>query len=117
MKQEIGYPFNPASSQDLQKILFEDLGYTPIKESQKTQLPSTDADVLNELNRQKESPFLTQLLGYRKLTKCKSTYLENWLKMSEKTGKIHCNFNLNGTATGRLSSSSPNLYVGGCKSY
>lgn len=117
MKQEIGYPFNPASSPDLQKILFEDLGYTPIKESQKTQLPSTDADVLNELNRQKESPFLTQLLGYRKLTKCKSTYLENWLKMSEKTGKIHCNFNLNGTATGRLSSSSPNLYVGGCKSY
>lgn len=109
MFSEVGRRFNiSASSPDLGQILFDELGL-PVKKLTDTGAPSTDADTIRELSDEYKLPFLEKLLVYRKLDKCLGTYLENWLKMSEYDGKIHCSFNQMGTATYRLSSSSPNL--------
>lgn len=109
MYKYAGYKFNPDASADLIKILYNELNYPIIARSAKTNAPSTDADTLEELNFQKQNLFLESLLSYRKLTKCRNTYLRGWIKKSKLDGKLHCNYNLNGTATGRLSSSGPNL--------
>ena len=114
---EVGYRFNlSSSSPDLRKILFEEKGLPVLKRTDSGE-PSTDADTLKELSDSYDVPFLNKLLVHRKLTKCKSTYIDNWLKVSELDGHIHCSFLQNGTATGRLSSSNPNLghVFGGCK--
>jgi DNA polymerase-1 len=108
MLQEVGHAFNVDSPRDLQTILYSELKYDIPSYTEKGS-PCTDATTLKALAEAKDSTFLNQLLIYRKLVKCKTTYLENWLKMSEMDGNIHTSFNLHGTATGRLSSSSPNL--------
>lgn len=109
MFQEVGRQFNTSSSSpDLGQILFEEMRL-PVKKQTDTGAPSTDADTIRELADEYKLPFLEKLLVYRKLDKCLGTYLENWLKISEYDGKIHCSFNQMGTATYRLSSNSPNL--------
>ena len=106
---EIGREFSLSSSApDLKQILFEEKRYTPIKKTD-TGEPSTDAETLQELYDQYDTPFLKALMGHRKILKAKNTYIKNWLKMSEYDGRLHFSLHQNGTATYRLSSSNLNL--------
>jgi DNA polymerase-1 len=101
-----GEPFNVNSTQQLAHILFDKLGLKP-KRKTKTGY-STDVDVLEALSAQHELP--RKLLEYRELAKLKSTYADALPKMIHPlTGRIHASFNQTVTATGRLSSSDPNL--------
>jgi len=103
-----GCRFNPRSSQEIGNILFKKLKLPSIKKTPKSSLPSTDAEVLEELA--PLHPFAKYLLQYRTLYKIKSTYLEAFLKYaSAKNHRIHTEFNQTGTATGRLSSQNPNM--------
>ncbi len=101
-----GEVFNVQSPKQLGVILFEKLGLPAAKKT-KTGY-STDAAVLEKL-RQKH-PIIEDILEYRQLAKLKSTYAEGLLPMINKeTGRIHSTFHQTVTATGRLSSSDPNL--------
>ncbi len=101
-----GHEFNIASTQQLQKVLFEERGLTPVKKT-KTGY-STDTAVLEELS--SEDPVPEQVLRHRTLSKLKSTYVDALPRLvNEQTGRIHTSFVLTGTATGRLSSRNPNL--------
>ena len=101
-----GEPFNINSPKQLSRILFEKLKL-PARRRTKTGY-STDARVLEELARQHELPRL--LLEYRELAKLKSTYVDALPEMvNPRTGRVHTSFNQTVTATGRLSSSEPNL--------
>ncbi len=98
--------FNVNSTQQLQEVLFKDLGLTPPKKT-KTGF-STDSEVLRLLA--PHHPICTDLLEYRELAKLKSTYAESLTSLvNPKTGLIHASFNQAVTATGRLSSSNPNM--------
>ena len=98
--------FNPNSPKQLQKVLFEDLGLTPLKQTKRG--PSTDAGTLQKLRG--EHPIIELLLEYREVEKLRSTYGEGLLKEVEDDGRIHAVFNQIGARTGRLSSESPNLH-------
>jgi DNA polymerase-1 len=101
-----GESFNINSPQQLGKVLFERLKLPGGKRT-KTGY-STDVEVLNELS--KEFPLPAKVLEYRSLSKLKSTYVDALPQMVHpKTGRIHTSFNQTVTATGRLSSSDPNL--------
>ncbi len=101
-----GESFNINSPQQLGKILFEKLKLPGGKRT-KTGY-STDIDVLTELS--KEFPLPAKVLEYRSLSKLKSTYVDALpLLVNPKTGRVHTSFNQTVTATGRLSSSDPNL--------
>jgi DNA polymerase-1 len=101
-----GEQFNINSTQQLAKILFEKLKLRSVKKT-KTGF-STDVAVLEILR--KEHPIVEQLLEYRQLQKLKSTYVDALPKLiNPKTGKLHTSFNQTVAATGRLSSSDPNL--------
>ncbi|HHY39996.1 MAG TPA: DNA polymerase I [Syntrophaceticus sp.] len=101
-----GEGFNINSSRQLGHILFEKLKLPVIKKT-KTGY-STDAEVLEKLSVYHEIP--RKVLEYRQLAKLKSTYIDGLQNMvSEKTGRIHTTFNQTITATGRLSSTEPNL--------
>jgi DNA polymerase-1 len=101
-----GEEFNVNSTKQLGVILFEKLKLPVIKKT-KTGY-STDAEVLEKLAA--EHPLIEKLLEYRMLTKLKSTYLDGMTTLiSKKTGRVHTTFNQTVTATGRLSSSEPNL--------
>ena len=101
-----GEEFNLNSSKQLGVILFEKLGLPVIKKT-KTGY-STDAEVLDTLAEEYE--FVKDILEYRQLTKLKSTYIDGILKLVRPdTGKVHTTFNQTITATGRLSSTEPNL--------
>lgn len=101
-----GEAFNLNSSKQLGVILFEKLGLPVIKKT-KTGY-STDAEVLDTLAQDYE--FVKDILAYRQLTKLKSTYIDGFLKLVDsETGKVHTTFNQTITATGRLSSTEPNL--------
>ncbi|MBI4378415.1 MAG: DNA polymerase I [Nitrospinae bacterium] len=101
-----GIPFNINSPKQLQEILFERLKLKPAKRT-KTGL-STDVEVLQQLSLQHELPAL--VLEFRQLSKLKSTYVDALLELiNPRTGRIHTSFNQTVTATGRLSSSDPNL--------
>lgn len=103
-----GKEFNINSSQQTSRILFEDLKLIPIRKTQKKTGLSTDSAVLEELA--KEHPLPKILLEYRLLSKLKSTYVDALPDMvNPKTKRIHTSFNQTVTATGRLSSSEPNL--------
>ncbi|OCC16074.1 DNA polymerase I [Dissulfuribacter thermophilus] len=103
-----GIKFNINSHQQLQKVLFERLGLTSKKKTKKKTGYSTDTEVLQELR--EEHPICDLLLEYRNLSKLKSTYLDGLLKMiNPRTNRIHTSYNQTVTATGRLSSSNPNL--------
>ncbi|MGQ0703147.1 MAG: DNA polymerase I [Gemmatimonadales bacterium] len=107
IQQAAGAPFNVNSPRQLAAILFEKL-QLPVLKRTKTG-PSTDADVLEQLAALgHEVPRL--LLEYRELEKLRSTYVEALpARVHPRTGRIHTSFNQVGAATGRLSSSEPNL--------
>ncbi len=101
-----GEVFNINSSQQLAKILFDKLKL-PVVRKTKTGF-STDVDVLTKLSLQHDLPL--EILGYRNLSKLKSTYVDVFPKLIHpKTGRLHTSYNQTVTATGRLSSSDPNL--------
>jgi DNA polymerase-1 len=103
-----GKTFNINSPQQLGKVLFEDLALpTPYKYG-KGKVISTAADVLESLAAQ--YPIAQLVLDYRQLAKLKGTYVDALpLLIRPSTGRLHTTFNQAGAATGRLSSSNPNL--------
>jgi DNA polymerase-1 len=101
-----GVEFNINSPKQLSGILFEKLGLRPVKKT-KTGF-STDEEVLRRLAREHEIPEM--ILSFRQLVKLKSTYVDAILGLvNPETGRVHTSFNQTVTATGRLSSSRPNL--------
>ena len=101
-----GEKFNLGSPKQLAAVLFDKLGLKPVKKT-KTGL-STDAEVLEALSLEHELP--AKILEYRQYAKLKSTYLDVLEDVvSPTTGRIHSTFHQTVTATGRLSSSEPNL--------
>lgn len=101
-----GGKFNLNSPKQLAEVLFMNLNIAPVKKT-KTGL-STNVEVLEELEARGEE-IAKYILEYRKLSKLKSTYIDALPKSADKNNRIHTNFNQTGTATGRLSSSDPNL--------
>jgi DNA polymerase-1 len=105
--EQVGYSFNLDSPQQLGKALFETLGLTNKKKTEKGKL-STRHEELVRL--EGEHPVITELLTYRHLAKLRNTYLEALPKLIHpKTGRVHTSFKQTGTVTGRLSSNDPNL--------
>lgn len=100
-----GEEFNIDSPKQLSRILFEELGLTPLRKNQRGY--STDAAVLKELEKEHELPAF--VLRYRELAKIKSTYIDALPRMRATDGRVHTCFNETVTTTGRLSSSDPNL--------
>jgi DNA polymerase-1 len=101
-----GTPFNIASPKQLAEILFGKLGLPVIRRTKTG--PSTDADVLEELAALHPVP--AKIVEYRVLTKLKGTYIEALPALiNPRTGRLHTTFNQAVAATGRLSSSDPNL--------
>ncbi|MEI0700683.1 DNA polymerase I [Brachyspira intermedia] len=104
--KEAGEEFNLQSPKQLEYILFDKMGIPPTKKT-KTGF-STDEEVLTELSQKYK--IAEYMLTYRKYAKLKNTYLDVFPTLiNEKTGRIHASFNQTVTATGRLSSSEPNL--------
>ena len=100
-----GHEFNINSPKQLGTVLFDEL-LLPYGKKTKTGW-STNADVLEKL--QGKHPIVDEVLEYRMLTKLKSTYADGLLKVISEDGRIHTNFQMTVTATGRLSSTEPNL--------
>ena len=103
--QAAGEEFNINSTQQLGGVLFEKLGLKAMKKT-KTGY-STDIEVLEKLRHQ--HPIVENIIDYRKLTKLKSTYVDGLTKVVGADGRIHSTFQQMITATGRLSSTEPNL--------
>ncbi len=102
-----GHPFNLGSPKQLQQVLFDELELPVLRKTPKGQ-PSTAEDVLSELAENYEFPQL--ILDYRSLSKLKSTYTDKLpLQIAPRTGRIHTSYHQAIAATGRLSSSDPNL--------
>lgn len=106
--QEAGDKINLGSPAELANLLYEELQF-PVLKYTDSGAPSVDAETIKFLADENDNPILDALLTYRKLTKCRDTYLKNWYSMSSIDGHLHGQFHLNGTATYRLSSSKPNL--------
>ena len=103
-----GKPFNISSPQQLGRVLFEDLKLPAPFRYGKGKTISTAADVLDELAADHE--IVRKVLEYRQLTKLKGTYVDALPALIDRhTGRLHTSFNQTGAATGRLSSSNPNL--------
>lgn len=101
-----GEEFNINSPKQLGKVLFEDLKLTAVKKTKSGY--STDVDTLEKIKW--EHPVIEKILEYRQTAKLYSTYVEGLLPyINEKTGRIHSYFHQTVTATGRLSSTDPNL--------
>ena len=100
-----GEEFNINSTQQFGHILFDKLGLPPVKKT-KTGY-STNAEVLEKLR--DKHPIVEAVLDYRQLAKLKSTYVEGLTKVIAADGRIHTSFQNTVTATGRLSSTEPNL--------
>jgi DNA polymerase-1 len=102
-----GGPFNVGSPKQLQQILFEQLDLPVIRKTPKGQ-PSTAEDVLAELAHDYDLPRI--ILDYRSVSKLKSTYTDKLpLQISKSTGRVHTSYHQAVAATGRLSSTDPNL--------
>ena len=97
--------FNINSTKKLGEILFDRLGLPPVKKTKSGY--STNAEVLEKLRAR--HPIVSCVLDYRMLTKLKSTYADGLLKQIAEDGRIHTTFQNMVTATGRLSSTDPNL--------
>ena len=103
--QQAGESFNILSTKQLGVILFEKLGL-PTRKKTKTGY-STDSSVLESL--QDHHPIVPMVMEYRFLSKLKSTFLDGLLALMQPDGRVHTSFNQNVTATGRISSTEPNL--------
>ena len=102
-----GYEFNISSPKQIQELLYEKLNIPVLAKTPKGQ-PSTSENVLKELSLHYELPKL--ILEYRSLTKLKSTYTDKLpSQINQITGRVHTSYHQAVTATGRLSSSDPNL--------
>ncbi|MBE6718414.1 MAG: DNA polymerase I [Ruminococcaceae bacterium] len=100
-----GCEFNINSPKQLGEVLFEKLGLPAVKKT-KTGY-STNAEVLEKLR--PYAPIVDDILEYRQVVKLKSTYVDGLLAVADRNGRVHTTFNQTGTATGRLSSTEPNL--------
>ncbi len=101
-----GTEFNINSPKQLGEVLFEKIKLPVYKKTKNGY--STDVDVLEKLK--KEHPIIEKILEYRSLTKLNSTYVEGLIPyINDKTGRIHSYFHQTITATGRISSTEPNL--------
>jgi len=102
-----GHPFNIGSPKQLGEVLFDELGL-PGGKKNKTGAYGTDASVLEELALTHDLP--ARVLDWRQLAKLKSTYTDALVgEINPRTGRVHTSFSLVGAATGRLSSTDPNL--------
>ncbi|MDL2307433.1 DNA polymerase I [Desulfovibrio sp. OttesenSCG-928-C06] len=101
-----GKEFNIRSAKQLGDVLFEDLGLPKAKKTSGGQT-STSQESLEKLSG--KHPIIEKLLEYRKLEKLRSTYLDPLPKIADADNRLHTSFNQSSTATGRLSSSNPNL--------
>ena len=107
VQKSAGENFNLGSPKQLQEILYEKLGLPVIKKTPKGQ-PSTAESVLQQLSM--DFPIVQDILSYRAISKLKSTYTDKLPKMvNSNTGRVHTSYHQAVTATGRLSSSDPNL--------
>ena len=107
VQKNAGEDFNLGSPKQLQEILYGKLGLPVIKKTPKGQ-PSTSEAVLQELSM--DFPIVKDILSYRAISKLKSTYTDKLPKMvNPDTGRVHTSYHQAVTATGRLSSSDPNL--------
>jgi DNA polymerase-1 len=103
-----GSEFNVNSPTQLAEILFNKLNLQPNARRGKAKARSTAADVLEELSAQ--HPLPAKIIEYREIAKLKSTYVDALPRLIHpETGRLHTSFSQTGTATGRLSSSDPNL--------
>jgi len=101
-----GHPLNIASPKQLQQVLFQELKLPVVKKTKTG--PSTDAGVLEELA--PKHPLPAKIVEYRQYAKLKGTYVDALPEMVHpQTGRVHASFNQGVAATGRLSSSDPNL--------
>ena len=110
LRQEVfsltgGEAFNLNSTQQLGEVLFERLGLPAKKKTSRGY--STDAEVLQQLS--PLHPAIDKILQYRQIAKLKSTYIDGLLSLMGGDGRIHTTFDQTTTATGRISSSEPNL--------
>jgi len=102
-----GHTFNLDSPKQLQAVLFDELGLPALVKTPKGQ-PSTNEEALEAIAEQHELPRV--ILEYRGLTKLRSTYTDKLPEMvNQDTGRVHTSYHQSGAATGRLSSSDPNL--------
>ncbi len=101
-----GHPFNLNSTQQLGEVLFEEMNLPHGKKTSKGY--STSVEVLEGL-RFDAPEIIEPLLRYRQLTKLNSTYVEGLLRLVDGKGRVHSTFDQTATATGRISSSEPNL--------
>jgi DNA polymerase I len=104
---ESGHRFNINSPKQLGDVLFNRMLLPKPMKYGKGKVVSTAQDVLEELAEQHQVPAL--VLEYRQLAKLKSTYLDSLPQLTDAQGRVHTTFNQVGTATGRLSSTNPNL--------
>jgi DNA polymerase-1 len=101
-----GHEFNIGSTRQLAEVLFDQMGIPSVKKT-KTGY-STDSSVLENLRQ--DYPIAEKIVEYREFSKLKSTYFDVLPALvCPRTGRVHCSFNQTATATGRISSSSPNL--------
>jgi DNA polymerase-1 len=101
------HPFNINSPQQLGKVLFDEMSIPSGGKTGKTKNYSTAADVLEALA--PEHDIVAKVLEYRQLTKLKGTYVDALPQLMDEHDRVHTTFNPAGAATGRLSSSNPNL--------
>ncbi len=104
--EEVGHEFNIGSPKQLGEVLFEDMSIPPIRKT-KTGY-STDAKVLQQLAVQGYT-VADSVIRYRELAKLKGTYIDGLVGLIREDGRIHTTLNQTTTATGRISSDSPNL--------
>ncbi len=102
---QAGCEFNVNSPKQLGEVLFDKLGLPHAKKT-KTGY-STNAEILEKLRPAHQ--IVDDILTYRQVTKLKSTYADGLLKVADESGRVHTTFKQTGTATGRLSSTEPNL--------
>lgn len=103
-----GGAFNPDSPKQLGEVLFDRLGFRVVKRTKTAR--STDAEVLDTLASETDHPLPGLLLEYRELTKLLGTYVQPLPSfLASSTGRLHASFHQTGAATGRLSSSDPNI--------
>ena len=106
--EEAGEEFNINSPVKLGQILFERLGYPVLKKTAKTKSSSTGFEVLSDLA-ERGFPVPRLTLEYREIAKLKGTYVDALPALADERGRVHTSFRQTVAATGRLSSSDPNL--------
>ncbi len=108
LESAVGRPFNPDKSIELRRLLFNELGLPVLKRTKKTKVPSTEKEVLMELNEKTKNPLLNLIVKYRSYSRGMKI-LAGYLDCSDEDGIIHSDIHTNGTITGRESSRNPNL--------